>query len=625
MNPPTPDNPQSPTPSKPGPTRVTRSTLARGRRDTVFRFIAITGTTLAIAILFILLATVILQGIGRLSWSFITNMASYQPEEAGIWAALIGTIIVCGICALSALPLGVGSAILIEEFKPKHPLLARVHSFIETNIRNLAGVPSIVYGILGVTAFASMLGFFGTAGQSGMAIGQRWYDQYTDAQGNLLFVPVDDYDTPPSPLYTGPVDTPKRIELWREPTHPLLVGTDYKLDEDAEIEVDLSKAKVADVNARLGLDNGRWELTLAQQDDAEEGDHAEPPDFTDLGVSRGDEVRFGFLFDEFTQRTEYSAFIVQAVQPEKLVLYGEPVTSFVDAAEPGAETIERQVMARDSFGPMVSEIESQLDEFEDQIKDGINATREGSRNTGPAQIDTDKAEAIVDAAIAAGPFTGDTSELRKELVAQIVALDGKESRELRSARRSLTNAAVEAEKLARLKGKALAGQNPNRVDYKHWYYVSLPFGRGVLAGGLTLMLVILPVVIVASQEALRGVPSSYRQGALALGATKWQSVSKTALPAAIPGICTGTILALSRAIGEAAPILILGGVVFINFTPANLMDSFTVMPLQIYSWAGQPKDVYRELAAGGIIVLLAVLLTFNSIAIFIRQRAGRHR
>ncbi|MFN3168219.1 MAG: ABC transporter permease subunit [Phycisphaeraceae bacterium] len=619
------NQPASNNPSKPGPARATRSTLARGRRDTIFRFVAIAGTTLAITILFILLATVVLQGAGRVSWTFITSMASYQPEEAGIWAALIGTVIVCGICAVSALPLGVGSAILIEEFKPKHPLLVRVHSFIETNIRNLAGVPSIVYGILGVTAFASMLGLFGTAGQSGMAIGQRWYDQYVDAQGNLLFVPVDGYETPPTPLYDGPVQKPKRIELWRGPTHPLLVGTDYQADEDAEIRPDLTKARVADADATLGLDNGRWVLTLAKPGDGEEGADAEPIDFTDLGVSRGDEVRFGFLFDAFTKRTEYSAFTVQAVQPNRLVLFGKPVTSFIDAAEPGADSIERQVMARDSFGPMVSEIEAQLDEFEDVLKDGINASREGSRNTGPARIDSARAGQIVDAAIAAGPFTGDTSELREELVGQVAALDGKDSRQLRAARRSLTNAAIEAEKRSRLKGKALAGQNPNRVDHKSWYYVSLPFGRGVLAGGLTLMLVILPVVIVASQEALRGVPSSYRQGALALGATKWQSVSKTALPAAIPGICTGTILAISRAIGEAAPILILGGVVFINFTPANLMDSFTVMPLQIYSWAGQPKDVYRELAAGGIIVLLAVLLTFNSIAILIRQVSGRHR
>ncbi len=145
----------------------------------------------------------------------------------------------------------------------------------------------------------------------------------------------------------------------------------------------------------------------------------------------------------------------------------------------------------------------------------------------------------------------------------------------------------------------------------------------MLAGGLTLMLVILPVIIVASQEALRAVPDSMRQGALALGGTKWQAVSKIALPSAVPGICTGAILAMSRAIGEAAPLLILSGVVFISFTPVHLMSGFTVMPLQIYSWVSKPDESFRELAAAGIIVLLTVLFTFNALAVFIRQKTQK--
>ena len=147
----------------------------------------------------------------------------------------------------------------------------------------------------------------------------------------------------------------------------------------------------------------------------------------------------------------------------------------------------------------------------------------------------------------------------------------------------------------------------------------------VLAGGLTLMLVILPIVIVASQEALRAVPGSYRQGALALGSTKWQSVSKTALPAAIPGICTGTILAISRAIGEAAPILVLGGTGFITSPPRNLMDSFSAMPMTIFQWTKEPEAEYKTIAAAGIIVLLIVLLSFNALAIYIRQRSSKHQ
>lgn len=153
-----------------------------------------------------------------------------------------------------------------------------------------------------------------------------------------------------------------------------------------------------------------------------------------------------------------------------------------------------------------------------------------------------------------------------------------------------------------------------------WYYLQLPFGRGVLAGGLTLMLVVLPIVIVASGEALRAVPDSLREAALAAGATRWQMVRRISLPAAIPTIMTGAILAMSRAIGEAAPILVIAGIVFIRFTPVNLMDEFTAMPLQIYDWAGRPQSEFHAVAAAGIIVLLAVLLTFNGAAVLIRHK-----
>jgi phosphate transport system permease protein len=149
----------------------------------------------------------------------------------------------------------------------------------------------------------------------------------------------------------------------------------------------------------------------------------------------------------------------------------------------------------------------------------------------------------------------------------------------------------------------------------------LPLGPGLLAGSLTLMLVILPMVIIASQEALRAVPDSLREGALGMGATHWQAVWNVSLPAAVPGIMTGAILAMSRAIGEAAPVLIISGIVFIASPPQNLVDDFSVMPLQIYDWAGKPANQgFHSLAAGGIIVLLLLLLVFNGIAVAIRQR-----
>jgi len=153
-----------------------------------------------------------------------------------------------------------------------------------------------------------------------------------------------------------------------------------------------------------------------------------------------------------------------------------------------------------------------------------------------------------------------------------------------------------------------------------FYYIRFPFGRGVITGGLTLMLVVLPIVIVASQEALRSVPDSLRQGSLALGATRWQTIWNMSLPAAIPGIMTGSILAMSRAIGEAAPILIIAGIVYITFTPDHLMDDFTAMPLQIYDWAGRPQQEFHNVAAAGIVILLSILLSFNALAVFIRQK-----
>jgi len=157
-------------------------------------------------------------------------------------------------------------------------------------------------------------------------------------------------------------------------------------------------------------------------------------------------------------------------------------------------------------------------------------------------------------------------------------------------------------------------------DPESFFFFGFPFKRGALAGGLTLMLVILPVVIISSQEALRAIPNSLREGVLAQGATRWQMVWKMTLPNAVPGIMTGAILAMSRAIGEAAPVLVIAGIVYVNYTPNNVFDDFTVLPLQIYNWASRPQAAFHEVAASGIIVLLGILLVFNLTAVLIRQK-----
>lgn len=291
----------------------------------------IAATSVSIVILLILLTAILTQGIEYLGLDFLRNSPSRKPGRAGIHPSLFGSIWVCVTCALFALPIGVGTAVLLEEFQPKHPFIRRLHQFIQLNITNLAGVPSIVYGIIGLTAFVQAFGLMG-----------------------------------------GPLN-------------PLLtVGT-----------------------------------------------------------------------------------------------------------------------------------------------------------------------------------------------------------------------------------------------HENWYYFQLPFGRGVLAGALTLMLVILPIVIISSQEALRAVPDSLREASLAMGATKLQTIGRITLPAATPGMMTGAILAMSRAIGEAAPILIIAGIVYITFTPIHLMDDFTAMPLQIYDWASRPQEDFHKVAASGILVLLGVLLSFNAAAVIIRQKFQR--
>ncbi|MFZ9881127.1 MAG: PstA family ABC transporter permease [Phycisphaerales bacterium] len=301
-----------------------RSAASRLFANRAFLWTCLVAMNLAVLVLVVLLISIFWQGWDTLSWKFITNFASRKPSEAGIAAPLWGSVWVCAICGLVALPLGVGTAIYLEEFAKR----TRFTRIVQTNIMNLAGVPSIVYGILGLTAFARMFGAFGT-----------------------------------------------------------------NVDEAIEF--------------------------------------------------------------------------------------------------------------------------------------------------------------------------GDSESL---------------------------------------------------------WYIRLPFGSSVLAGGLTLMLVILPVVIISTQEALRAVPSSLRAGSFALGATRWQTVWGLTLPAAIPGIMTGAILAMSRAIGESAPLLVLGGLLLVFNTPENLMSDFAILPLQIFNWAGRPQDAFHAIAASAIIVQLVVLLAFNGVAVLIRQK-----
>jgi phosphate transport system permease protein len=301
-----------------------RSASTRLLANRAFLTLCLAATSIAMLVLAILLLAIFVQGWSGLSWDFLTGLPSRKADKAGVFVALMGSLWVCAICGLLALPLGVATAVFLEEFAQK----TRFTRIVQTNIMNLAGVPSIVYGILGLTAFARMFGAFGT-----------------------------------------------------------------------------------------------------------------------------------------------------------------------------------------------------------NVEDAITLGSEESL-----------------------------------------------------------------------------------------FFLRIPFGSSVLAGGLTLMLVILPVVIIATQEALRAVPGSLRAGAFALGATRWQTVWGITLPAAVPGIMTGAILAMSRAIGESAPLLVLGGALFVSGAPENLMSDFAVLPLQSYNWASRPQESFHAIAASAIILQLVVLFLFNGIAVFIRQK-----
>jgi phosphate transport system permease protein len=152
----------------------------------------------------------------------------------------------------------------------------------------------------------------------------------------------------------------------------------------------------------------------------------------------------------------------------------------------------------------------------------------------------------------------------------------------------------------------------------------LGLGPTVLAGALTLTLLILPLVIIAAIEALKAVPNAQREGAYALGASRWQMVSRSLLPAAAPGIMTGIILAMARAIGEAAPLIIIGAFTFVTFVPNPISGQFTVLPIQIYGWATQPQADFQGISAAAIIVILALMLVLNALAIIVRVRLSRH-
>lgn len=408
-----------------------RSRRGRAVRDRLFVGVCLAATAVSVLILGWLLATIVAQGWKHLDWDFVKGFPSRRPENAGFLPAIVGSVLLCSVAAAVALPLGVGAAVFLEEIRPRASWAKRVHAFIQLNISNLAGVPSIVYGVIGLTVFVRCFGLFGSPNLS-------TYDRF-----EVLT------------LKTG-----ERVSGRASSAAEGVIALEHPL-------------------------RGRIEL-----------------DASAVQSSR----------DEYIRRHVFHLSDGRVVRGE-----------WLGAPEPGLVRV--------------------LNEDHDEVVfPASNVAR--------------------------------YSTVRVPMV--------------------------------------------GRVDSP--WHLRLPLGSSILAGGLTLALVILPIVIISSREALRAVPDSLREAALASGATRLQVVSRMVLPCAVPGIMTGSILSMSRAIGEAAPLLVVGGVLFILFTPRNLMDDFAAMPLQIYHWTSRPQEEFARVAASGIIVLLAVLLSFNAAAILIRQK-----
>lgn len=490
-----------------------KSVAMRRRKDRAFVAFCIASTALAVCVLAALLISIAAQGIYDfhdhrfvLNWNFITGVPSRDAASAGIWPALVGTLWLVGVCAATAIPIGVGTAILLEEFKPRARAMQRMQQFVQLNITNLAGVPSLVYGLLGLTAFAFMFGAFGEndatrrwPGTRTIEFGNRYFVQYVAADGAAYYAQVPSRDA----AFPKPGD----VGQW--------------------LDGELRPAKV--------------EVLDAEQSAA------------------------------------------RAAEIEKL-------------------TTEVTAIGRDVFAAMSADVAMPVDGVAkivaaDWTKLGLKSDVTKVRDVAATLL----RESLIDLA---GKRRVTDRPVRKAIEAAVAPI-------------------VAAEAAVRFAPAISADATGMPAPRPRFWYFGLPLGRSVLAGGLTLMLVTLPVIIISSQEALRAVPNSLRQAAFGLGATRWQTIRTVTLPRAIPGIMTGVILAMSRAIGEAAPILILAGIVFIRFTPENVMNEFTAMPLQIFNWASRPQREFYDLAAAGIIVLLGVLLSFNLIAILIRQRAQK--
>ncbi|MFT7631456.1 MAG: phosphate transport system permease protein [Mariniblastus sp.] len=471
--------------------REYRSDSRRKLFSNAFSVICLLVSSLAIVILATLLISVFVTGGSWLNWEFLTaSHRENNPEGSGIGQAIIGSLVICSICGIVALPIGIGTAIFLEEFQPRNRILRMFHGLVQLNINNLAGVPSIVYGILGLTAFVYMFGAFHSIrvnGQPDYEIGATYYYQTKTLSGEYVKFPAV-----------------------------------ANLQPAFEIQNSVSGTDESGRSFRVNL-------VSSTQDKSE--------------------------YENKTDSTVFHGTIANLIEQDGNSLYQ-------------ANTVDGATFTF-SAKPTYSQFAKILGPIEVVGAAGKTFTLNVLSKSDPIPTDD---------LIKSQSVFADSADPKKRSSASIFRENS-------------------------------------------FFHMHLPFSKSVLSAGLTLALVILPIVIIASQEAIRGVPQTLREAAFGMGATRWQVVRGAVLPSAIPGIMTGAILAMSRAVGEAAPLLaVMGGVLGTTNQLSSLMDKTPVLPVTIFKWAGDENQGFEHLSAAAIIILLLILLMMNSIAIMIRYR-----
>ena len=459
--------------------------------SSTFSVICLLVSSLAIVILMTLLVSIFATGGSSLNYEFLTSShRENNPEESGIGQAIVGSLVICLICGLVALPIGVGTAIFLEEFQPRNRTLRALHSLVQLNINNLAGVPSIVYGILGLTAFVYMFGFFSSIrvnDQPDFEVGATYSYQTKTLGGDYVHFPA-------TPSLQPTFDIQNEITVRDSDGSRFKLKVISRSGEDERSNTNLTKSVYRGTQASL--------MRLEEKD-----------------LYSGETI--GGVRFTFPAKPTYSQF-AKILEP-------------IDVTGPDGRQFKLNVLAKSDPIP-------------------------------------------TDEAVKARSVFADSPDPTKRSPASI-----------------------------------FRSNSP--------FHMHLPFSKSVLSASLTLALVILPIVIIASQESIRGVPQTLREAAFGIGATRWQVVRGAVLPSATPGIMTGAILAISRAIGEAAPLLaVMGGVLGTTNQLSSLMDKTPVLPVTIFKWAGDENQGFEYLSAAAIIVLLVFLLIMNSVAILIRYR-----